>query len=153
MISWILDNMDMLNIIAAWVGAVTGVIGLLYSVAMNRATVKISNCFKDRVDPKSDYQYNFELVNTSNVAVVIKSVQLFDINGKEIFDNGFDPSSVVPRYATDEYRLSRIPLPLLSKLSFSQLYFMVLVYTNFVSLSTTFFIFLKNVCENETFIV
>ena len=45
MISWILDNMDMLNIIAAWVGAVTGVIGLLYSVAMNRATLKISNCF------------------------------------------------------------------------------------------------------------
>nr|DAU11163.1 MAG TPA: hypothetical protein [Caudoviricetes sp.] len=30
---------------------------------------------------------------------------------------------------------------------------MVLVYTNFVSLSITFFIFLKNICENETFIV
>lgn len=120
MISWILDNMDMLNIIAAWVGAVTGVIGLLYSVAMNRATVKISNCFKDRVDPKSDYQYNFELVNASNVAVVIKSVQLFDINGKEIFDNGFDPSSVVPRYATDEYGLSRIPLPLLDSSWYSE---------------------------------
>lgn len=111
MITWIFDNMDMLNIVAAWVGAVIGVIGLLYSVSMNRTTVKISNCFKDRVDPKSDYLYSFELVNTSNISVVIKNVQLFDKSGKEIFDNDFDPSSVVPKYATDEYGLTRIPLP------------------------------------------
>lgn len=111
MITWIFDNMDMLNIIAAWVGAVTGVIGLLYSVAINRATIKITKCFKDRVNPKSDYQYNFKLVNTSNISIVIKKVQLFDTNGKEVFDNGFDPNSVVPMYGTDTYGLVRIPLP------------------------------------------
>ena len=109
MITWIFDNMDILNIIAAWIGAITGVVGLLYSVTMNRATVKISNCFMDRINPKSDYQYNFELVNTSNVAVVIKRVQLFDTSGKEIFDNGFDPNSVTPNYIIDTLGLTRLP--------------------------------------------
>ncbi|MFS1663317.1 hypothetical protein [Streptococcus sp. zg-JUN1979] len=114
MIKWILDNMDMLNIIAAWVGAITGVVGLLYSIAMNKATLKISNCFKDRVNPKADYQYGFELVNTSNVSIVIKSIQLFDTSGKEIFDNGFDPNSVAPKYINDEYSLTQVPFSQLS---------------------------------------
>ena len=96
---------DILNISAAWIGAITGVVSLIYSLKVNRVKLNISNFRKTRMNEHSCYQYSFVLSNQSNSDVLIKNIQLFDKNGKEIFDNGFDPVTAIPEKKPDPFGL------------------------------------------------
>ena len=82
---------DILNISAAWIGAITGVTGLFYSIFINRARLSISDTYAMKVADESPCKYSFDIVNPSNSTYTIKSIQLFDGDGKEIKDNNFDP--------------------------------------------------------------
>ena len=96
---------DVLNISAAWLGAITGVVSLIYSLKVNRVKLSISKFHKKRMNEYSCYQYSFVLSNQSNSNVVIKNIQLFDKNGKEIFDNGFNPTIALPEKKSDPFGL------------------------------------------------
>ena len=96
---------DILNISAAWIGAITGVVSLIYSLKVNRVKLSISKFHKTRMNERSCYQYSFVLSNQSNSDVLIKNIQLFDKNGKEIFDNGFDPVTAIPEKKPDPFGL------------------------------------------------
>jgi hypothetical protein len=96
---------DILNVSAAWIGAITGVVSLIYSLKVNRVKLSISKFHKKRMNEDSCYQYSFVLSNQSNSNVVIKNIQLFDKNGKEIFDNGFNPANALPEKKSDPFGL------------------------------------------------
>ena len=82
---------DILNISAAWIGAITGVTGLLYSFFINRAQLSITDAYVIEVSNEAPYKYSFDLVNPSNSTYTIKSIQLFDGDGNEMKDNNFEP--------------------------------------------------------------
>ena len=87
---------DILNVSAAWIGAITGVTGLFYSIFINRARLLITDAYATEVADEAPYKYSFDLVNPSNSTYTIKSIQLFDGDGKEIKDNNFDPYETLP---------------------------------------------------------
>lgn len=96
---------DILNVSAAWIGAITGVVSLIYSLKVNRVKLSVSKFRKTRMNEYPCYQYSFVLSNQSNSDVLIKNVQLFDKNGKEIFDNGFNPVTAIPEKKPDPFGL------------------------------------------------
>lgn len=100
-----LSLIDILNVSATWIGAITGVVSLIYSLKVNRVKLSISKFYKTRMNEYSCYQYSFVLSNQSNSDVVIKNIQLFDKNGKEIFDNGFNPATALPERKQDPFGL------------------------------------------------
>ena len=57
---------DILNISAAWIGAITGVTGLFYSIFINRARLLITDAYAMEVSNEAPYKYSFKLVNPSN---------------------------------------------------------------------------------------
>ena len=87
---------DILNISAAWIGAITGVTGLLYSFFINRAQLSITDAHVIEVSNEAPYKYSFDLVNPSNSTYTIKSIQLFDGDGNEMKDNNFEPYESLP---------------------------------------------------------
>lgn len=87
---------DILNISAAWIGAITGVTGLFYSIFINRARLLITDAYAMEVSNEAPYKYSFDIVNPSNSTYTIKSIQLFDDDGKEIKDNHFEPYDSLP---------------------------------------------------------
>ena len=89
---------DILNVSAAWIGAITGVTGLFYSIFINRARLLITDAYIIEVSNEAPYKYSFDLVNPSNSTYTIKSIQLFDGDGKEIKDNNFEPYESLSLY-------------------------------------------------------
>lgn len=57
---------DILNISAAWLGAITGVVSLIYSLKVNRVKLSISKFHKKRMNEYSCYQYSFVLFCLTN---------------------------------------------------------------------------------------
>ena len=94
-----------LNISAAWIGAITGVTGLFYSIFINRARLLITDAYAMEVSNEAPYKYSFKLVNPINNTFTIKSIQLFDDGGKEIKDNHFDPYESLPFQILQKYIL------------------------------------------------
>lgn len=83
--------MELFNTIIATLGLILSIIALVHSIYYNLVKIKLSNCTVDSAGDSYDQLYEFDVSNLSNVAVIIKKIELFDKQGNLLKDNGFDP--------------------------------------------------------------